>query len=319
MTRFFNTAGPCVPSDHYYIPSEQRVAEIRNLIESKLFFILHAPRQTGKTTFLHTLADNLNREGRYVAVVTNVESLQRVTDVEKGNPALLELIYRDAESQVRSEEMPPPYDSIKSSPYHALNNYLSDWTAACPRPIVLLMDEIDSLPEDLLISVLRQLRTGYLNRGDVPFIHSLALVGLRDVRDYKVRLRPDSESLGTASPFNIKARSLMLSNFTRDEVGELYAQHTEETGQVFEPGAVDQAYYWTQGQPWLVNALAQQITWDDVPDRATPITAAHVDSAKEQSSADGTLILTPWPTNFMSLASDGLSSPSWPATCFHGT
>jgi hypothetical protein len=244
--------------------------------------VLHAPRQTGKTTFLHTLAADLAQDGQYTAVVTNVEFLQRVTDVEKGNLAILNQIVQDAQSQLQSsEEWPPSQEPFVSSPLNALNSFLSAWAAACPKPIVLFIDEIDSLPEDLLISVLRQLRTGYTARGIRPFIHSLALVGLRDVRDYKVKVRPDSESLGTASPFNIKAESLMLRNFTRDEVAELYAQHTEETGQVFETEAVERAFYWTQGQPWLVNALARQITWRTVPERTIPITAAHIDAAKD--------------------------------------
>jgi hypothetical protein len=66
-----------------------------------------------------------------------------------------------------------------------------------------------------------------------------------------------------------------------DEVLELYGQHTAETGQVFLPEAVDRAFYLTQGQPWLVNALARQLTEVLVEDRARPITTAHVDDAKE--------------------------------------
>jgi len=222
-----------------------------------------APRQTGKTTFLHTLADALGREGRYTAVVTNVEFLQRVTDVKEGNLAILDQLVQDARSQLpRSEERPPPEEPFARSPLNALNSFLSAWAAACPKPVVLFIDEIDSLPEDLLISVLRQLRTGYIARGTRPFVHSLALVGLRDVRDYKVKVRPDSESLGTASPFNIKARSLMLRNFTRDEVAELYGQHTEETGQIFEEAVFPKVMELTGGQPWLVNALAYEAAFD---------------------------------------------------------
>jgi hypothetical protein len=87
--------------------------------------------------------------------------------------------------------------------------------------------------------------------------------------------------MGTASPFNIKSDSLTLRNFSRDEVAELYGQHTADTGQVFEPEAIDRVHEQTQGQPWLVNALARQLVEQDVPDRSNPITAAHVDAARE--------------------------------------
>jgi len=100
------------------------------------------------------------------------------------------------------------------------------------------------------------------------------------VRDYKVA-SGSGGTLGTASPFNIKVESLTLRNFTRDEVVELYQQHTADTGQVFLPEAANRAFYWTQGQPWLVNALARQLVEKLVPDRAQPLTAAHVDEAKE--------------------------------------
>jgi hypothetical protein len=127
--------------------------------------------------------------------------------------------------------------------------------------------------------VLRQLRDGFPDRPGA-FPASVVLCGLRDVRDYKVT-SGERGHLGTSSPFNIKVESLTLRNFTRDEVAELYAQHTSDTGQVFLPEAVDRAFYWTQGQPWLVNALARQMVEHLVPDRSQPLTAAHVDAAKE--------------------------------------
>jgi hypothetical protein len=109
----------------------------------------------------------------------------------------------------------------------------------------------------------------------------VALVGLRDVRDYKVRMRPESEAMGTASPFNVITESLTLRNFAREEVAELYQQHTEETGQPFAEEAVALAFDLTQGQPWLVNALARQLVETVVPDPARTIQAAHVEQAKE--------------------------------------
>ncbi len=100
------------------------------------------------------------------------------------------------------------------------------------------------------------------------------------MRDYKVATGTEGR-LGTSSPFNIKVESLTMRNFTRDEVGALYGQHTAETGQVFLPEAVDRAFHLSQGQPWLVNAMARQLTEVLVKDAAQAITAADVDAAKE--------------------------------------
>src|SRR5262249_28784506 len=155
-----------------------------------------------------------------------------------------------AETWLPPELQPPPWPS--ASPGSRISAALRAWARAAPRPLVIFLDEIDALQDDALISVLRQIRTGYPTRPD-HFPSSLALIGLRDVRDYKVA-SSSSGRLGTASPFNIKAESLTMRNFLRDEVAELYGQHTTETGQVFLPEAIDRAFYLTQGQPWLVNA-----------------------------------------------------------------
>ncbi len=75
---------------------------------------------------------------------------------------------------------------------------------------------------------------------------------------------------------------MTLRNFTPEEVGQLYAQHTSDTGQVFTAAAVERAFWWTQGQPFLVNALARICVMELVTDRRAPIEAAHIDASKER-------------------------------------
>ncbi|BAZ13911.1 hypothetical protein NIES4071_57510 [Calothrix sp. NIES-4071] len=98
-----------------------------------------------------------------------------------------------------------------------------------------------------MISLLRQLRDGYSDR-PTNFPLSVGLIGLRDVRDYKVA-SGGSERLNTSSPFNIKVTSIILRDFNASEVQELYQQHTDNTGQVFTPVAIDTTFNLTQGQP----------------------------------------------------------------------
>lgn len=100
------------------------------------------------------------------------------------------------------------------------------------------------------------------------------------MRDYKVAAG-GSQRLNTASPFNIKVRSFTLRNFNAAEVAELYAQHTQETGQIFTPEAVQLAFDLTQGQPWLVNALAKEIVEELVIDSTISTTPEHIQIAKE--------------------------------------
>ncbi|AUX44653.1 hypothetical protein SOCE26_061190 [Sorangium cellulosum] len=278
MSRFFNTAGPNEPERHYTVPVLSRLPDVRRLIDRGLYFVLHAPRQVGKTTTLLTLGRELTAEGGYVAVLLSMEQgAPFPDDIGAAELAVLESWRGWAAAWLPPELQPPPWPD--APPGARLGAALVAWASAAPRPLVVFLDEIDALQDATLISALRQIRAGYPTRPK-QFPWSLALVGLRDVRDYKVASGSGGR-LGTSSPFNIKAESLTMRNFTQEEVAALYGQHTAETGQVFLPEAVARAFYLTQGQPWLVNALARQLTEVLVQDPAQPIAAAHVDEAKE--------------------------------------
>lgn len=281
MPRFFNTAGPCNPADHYTLPPERRLPDLRDLIERKLYFVVHAPRQSGKTTCFESFAHGLTNEGRCAAVLGTCETGQTAgSNVERAISTVLRSIERRA-SELPPELRPEPLNGFAEIEAESrLTEYLKAWCQRSPRPVALFLDEIDALRDDSLLSVLRQLRAGYATRPS-RFPQSVALIGLRDVRDYRVQIRTDRESLGTSSPFNIKVRSLTLANFTPEEIAELYGQHTAETGQVFTPEATGLAWELTRGQPWLVNALAAEIVDQLVRDRAVQIEPRHVERAKE--------------------------------------
>jgi hypothetical protein len=277
MARWFNTAGPCNPQIHYMLPASARLPSVHQLIAQQSYFVLHAPRQMGKTTTTLTLGRELTASGGFVAVMLTVEvGAAFPADPEKAEAAILSSWRDQAAARLPAELQPPPWPS--ADPGARISAALAAWAGAAPRPIVVFIDEIDALQDQSLISVLRQLRTGYSDR-PANFPWSLALIGLRDVRDYKVA-SGGSDRLHTSSPFNIKVESLTLSSFTHTEVAALYQQHTEDTGQVFLPAAVARAFELTQGQPWLANALARQLVEVVVPDRTTPITEQHVRTAK---------------------------------------
>ena len=169
-----------------------------------------------------------------------------------------------------------------SGPEQALAESLTRWAEHSDRPLVLLIDEIDALIGDSLVSVLRQLRAGYDKR-PVAFPQSVVLCGVRDVRDYRIHSSRSQEIITGGSAFNIKAESIRLGNFSATDVAELFGQHTAETGQPFTPAAIDLIWDLTRGQPWLVNALGYQLCFRDplTRDRSLTITAEHIESAKE--------------------------------------
>lgn len=292
MPRHFNIAGPCRPDIHYTLPGERRMPGVRRLIDGESYFVLHAPRQVGKSTSMLLLGDQLTAEGKYASVMLSVEAGVPFEDLDRAVPAILWAWRARAENRLPPELQPPPWPDVERSA--ALGAALRAWARACPRPLALFLDEVDSLAPDVLGSLLRQLRDGYNDRPR-GFPMSIALVGMRDVKDYVVAAGGTGRS-GAGSPFNILADSLTMRNFNSDEIGELYGQHTAETGQVFEPSAVQRAWELTFGQPWLVNALAREATDVIVEDRAVPVTAGDIEIAKE------TLVRTR-PTHLQSLGS----------------
>ena len=265
------------------VPAEPRLAGARRLLDQGAYLVVHGPRQTGKTTTLHAIARTLTAEGRYAAVHFSCEAGEPAgDDTVTAQRAVLAMLARRAEIDLPAELRPPPWPAFEDgADMTLLIAGLTAWARACPRPLVLFFDEIDALRGESLRSVLRQLRTGYPDRpGAFPW--SIALCGLRDVRDYKMASGGDAERAGTSSPFNVKVESARLDDFTEEELRTLYLQYTEETGQPFEDGALRRAYEVTRGQPWLVNALAREVVEVIRVPPPAPITAEHIEEAKER-------------------------------------
>ena len=259
--RFFNTTGPVKSDKHYCISPLDRLnlAEVLMLIREEKYFVLHAPRQTGKTSALLALRDLLNAEGDYRCVYVNVEPAQALReDVEQATQVILGELASRVRLTLGDEFLTQTWATIfaEFGP-GALREALTRWAEASPKPLVLLIDEIDSLIGDSLLAVLRQLRAGYDLRPE-GFPQSVVLCGVRDVRDYRIQSTAENAMIAGGSAFNIKAESLRLGDFSAEEVQTLLAQHTAETGQVFADDALETIWERTQGQPWLVNALAYE-------------------------------------------------------------
>jgi hypothetical protein len=262
------------------IPALGRLPQVPSLVAQLGYFAVHAPRQTGKTTTLLALAGELTGAGEYAALHFSCEVGEAAGDDYGGaQRGILSMIRRRAQTALPPELGPPPWPPAPDETL--LGDALAAWARVCPRPLVLFFDEIDALRGASLISVLRQLRAGFNDRPE-GFPASVALCGLRDVRDYKAASGGDPSRLGTASPFNIKLKSLRLGDFTPAEIAELYGQHTAETGQQFTPQALDLAVELTAGQPWLVNALANEIIEELAVPAPEPITVEHMEQAKER-------------------------------------
>ncbi len=277
--RFFNTEGPIKPEWHYCIPSLERLDmdEVLRLVRNGRYFVLHAPRQTGKTSVLIALQGLLNEQGYHCLYATVEEAASGLEDVERTVRTVLDNLAYEAQEALDDSFLAEVWSTIlaESGPDRALGIALQRWAEASPKPLVLLIDEIDALQGGSLLSVLRQLRAGYRRRpGGFP--QSVVLCGMRDMRDYRI----DS----TGNPFNVAAKSLRLGDFSREEALALLGQHTAETGQAFTAEAQETVWEQTLGQPWLVNALAQEACFENAAgrDRSRAVTGCDIADARER-------------------------------------
>jgi AAA-like domain len=284
--RFFTTAGPVNPRNHYYVPHRINEVALQQFIDQEKYFILHAPRQSGKTTAMRIFVDQLNGTGKYKAFYINFEAAQaNRNNMIEGLRTILVRFRAGITNEYPEDSYAIDYltqqvgsSSISGS---ALYEFLQFWSKNSDKPIILFIDEIDSLVGDTLITVLRQLSDGYINRSS-SFPRSVCFIGVRDVRDYRIWSETEHNMVLGGSAFNIKAKSLTLPNFSVDQLKMLYLQHTHDTGQHFTDEAIEYAFYLTQGQPWLVNALAYQACFEDVIDRTQSITKEVIEHAKEE-------------------------------------
>ncbi len=287
MSRWFNIGGPCIAADHYMLPAAERLPNVMSLIRKKQYFVVHAPRQCGKTTAFRALMHEINAKGDMAAMYCSVEAVQGYRDHDKAMVAISDQLWTDLDQFVRvfgataKEELSK---AVKSFPPSSIVKDTLKWLSVrAGKPFVVFFDEVDCLERDVLIGFLRQLRSGRISNTEPnTFPISMALIGLRNIRDYKMFVRPDNQSTGEASPFNVITKAMTIGLFTEAEMRELYRQHTDETGQVFEEEALAKAWDYSCGQPWLVNALArwcvEEIHHEDF---SKPVTGADMDAAKE--------------------------------------
>jgi hypothetical protein len=262
------------------LPPEERLvgAQLHRYISDKLYWVLHAPRQTGKTTFLRSWMREINSGTEAVACYVSVERCQGIPDIERAIPGICEAIVQWA----RRYELPQP-SMGSEQPQSQLSAILENWAVlVAPKPLIVLFDEVDVLEGDALISFLRQLRDGFSERGVGIFPVSVALVGMRDLKDY-ITAAKGGFPVNPGSPFNVKMDSAMLSNFTQTDVENLFAQRTVETGQVINRDALEYVYEQSRGQPWIVNSLFMRATMRILrSDDYASITLEHIKEAREQ-------------------------------------
>ena len=286
--REFTTGGPVRADEHYTVPPLSRCDfdDLLAGIRRKENFVVHGPVKTGKTSLLLALRDRLTEgtDGAFRCIYASLREAGSFDDEpDLAADAILALIARQA--RLRGDDtlhLLRREAHENAGPRYAFGETLRAWREADPRPLVLLLDEVDTLAGRTVSSLLRHLSAGDARRPQ-PFPESVVLCGVRDVRERRAHREPRAEGIEPEDDrLPLEANSLQLGNFSPEETNRLLAQHTEATGQRFELEAAMAVHEDTDGQPWFVNALARQACfWTRTAwNRQRPITADDISEAK---------------------------------------
>lgn len=276
--RYFNTHGPVNENEHYVVSRKELVTDLVAQISQGKYFTIFAPRQMGKTTLLRSLRDLLQEQPEFIPVTL---SFQRFEDwaVDEFMAEFGRLLARRIMTGVRNK-FPTEVDAVMAvAASHPPQSFAGFWIffdelheQIPDAKVVLIVDEFDGTPTEALSPLLQTWRDMYLDSEPPRSLHSVVLIGIQNVATL---------NLGRSSPFNI-ANQLALPNFTRKQVHELLRQYTDETGQSFGPGVIDEIYRLATGNPFLVNRLAAILTEDIATDRLQPIDDAALNAARQK-------------------------------------
>jgi DNA polymerase III delta prime subunit len=275
MSRRFNTAGPNDPARHHTIAALSRVPGVREIIEQGSYFLLYGPRGIGKTTALLDLAAELNRERNYIAAVLSLEPGAAMGSIDAAELAMLDSWRYDLAAYLPADVSVPRWP--EAPPGNRIGAALSAFAAEAPRPLVIFLDGLDALSREVRTSLVRQIRAGKPRRPR-GFPWSIGIASLRDPRDHESQ--GPSSSSSPASSRGLEGEVIALPPLNRAQVGTLLEALHERTGGEVLAGAIDRAFELTQGNPYLVNALAHRLV-ETFEGRKEPITAVEIERARD--------------------------------------
>ena len=267
MTRYFNTEGSCKPKEHYMVRLDERLAHIkRMLVDRKKFFVINRGRQYGKTTTLRALEEYLEDDYTVLSL-----DFQEVPTENFANGVIF--------SQAFTKKLSKAFGFAKAVDKENMQALLSDFKedhsdggldemfeclsricAKSSKPIVLMIDEVDSASNNqVFIDFLAQLRSYYLYRDKTPIFHSVILAGVYDIKNLRLKLRPESEHQYN-SPWNIAADFDIVMSFSADQIMGMLEEYESDYHTGMDIQAVSKEIYdHTSGYPVLVSIICKRI------------------------------------------------------------
>ncbi|MDE7478438.1 MAG: ATP-binding protein, partial [Lachnospiraceae bacterium] len=274
MVKYFNTEGSCKPEEHYMVRLDDRLARIKSmLVDRNKYFVINRGRQYGKTTILRALEDYLKEDYNVVSLDFQQLGTEEYADALTFTHAFTEVLIETLELNGLSdrEELLKPLTELMSKSDSSLKDLFASMSKMCrnsAKPIVLMIDEVDSASNNqVFVDFLAQMRSYYLMRDKMPIFYSVILAGVYDIKNLKLKLRPESEHQYN-SPWNIAAKFKIEMNFSVVNIAEMLQEYENDyhTGMDIQMVAEEIEKY-TSGYPVLVSLICKHID-EDLPDEA---------------------------------------------------
>ena len=221
VAKFFNINGACNPDRHYMVDLTTRLQAIKGMVDRGEYFVINKARQYGKTTVLQALSRYLEKEYRVVHL-----DFQRLGSLSFENESKYVAAFAE-ELLCAIDEFPEGIqDKLQSfaegkariNSLQILFKVLSLWCAESEKPVVLIIDEVDTATNNqVFLDFLAQLRAGYLTRDEIPAFQSVILAGVYDIRNIQRKIRP-GEKHRQNSPWNIAAKFRVELSFLAEEI-----------------------------------------------------------------------------------------------------
>ncbi|MCD8022065.1 MAG: ATP-binding protein [Lachnospiraceae bacterium] len=288
MIRKFNTEGACSPKRNYMVDMTSRLEAIKKMIEDGAYFTINRGRQYGKTTTLRAIPNYLGVEYKVISLdfqnLSNASYQGEEIFVAEVSNCILAAA-DDCPNEIREQLEAFDSCSARIMTLQRFFRVLSRWCAISERPIVLLIDEVDTATNNqIFLDFLAHLRAAYLNRDNIPTFQSVILAGVHDVRNIKRKIRPDSEHK-VNSPWNIAADFVIDMNFSATEIAGMLMQYEGDHRTGMDVGILSELIYdYTKGYPVLVSRICKLIDerlpgTDGFPDKASAWTPEGVSEA----------------------------------------
>lgn len=272
MTRTFNTEGRCILGLHYMVDIVPKITQISTLVNDGKYFVINRARQYGKTTTLEILKDYLKNDYAVISLDFQFMSAADFADEKSFVNAFIDMtliaIHENDKTKgyLASQETADLEEAENINGLRRLFMFLSRLCKTSEKPVVLMIDEVDSATNNqVFLDFLSQLRGYYLARTTKPTFHSVILAGVYDIKNLKLKIRPEAEHNRYNSPWNIAAKFAVDMSFSTDEIAGMLQEYEEEhqTG-MNTKRAAQIIYDYTSGYPYLVSAICKKLD-EDVP------------------------------------------------------